>query len=135
MLDSSVSSYAIYEMTGQHDLLVRLWLPPSVTQGDFQTALFSKLKDVDVQTLDHFAVSTIVNHWVWDGNGLESLRVPPQEILKNPLNDADIRRINEGQISVEEFLWFSSKNLIAPFKPSAGIKFVVIIPPSPNVGL
>lgn len=46
LMDCKILSYAIYELTGEIDLLLRLWIPPSVTQLSFENALKRDRKSV-----------------------------------------------------------------------------------------
>ena len=126
-----IKSYALYEMTGQHDLLVRLWLPPGPTADDINEALAADLSKVHIRHIDHFSVDNIVSHWVWNHDGVKMRS--PSEGSYNRLSDSEIERINKREISQEEFQTYSSKDLIAPVRANRGIKFVVLVTPGDDV--
>ena len=135
MFDKRVMSYALYELTGEFDLMLRVWLPATVTHDDFQTSLERAFGEFRSARCDSFAVQKIVAHWVWDRHGTAVMKHPDDDILKTGLTDADIQRVNDGQITREEFNWYEEKGLVAHCSPSSGIKFVVRIPSADDMSV
>jgi hypothetical protein len=127
-MDCKILSYAIYELTGEIDLLLRLWIPPSVTQLSFENALKRALSDVHLTHSDNFTVNEIIAHWIWNDNGPGDMRQPSERHLKEGLSDSEIQRVNDGRITYEEFKWFAERNFLTPYNPSPGIKFAIRIP-------
>src|SRR6478735_8802800 len=67
-------AYAGYELTGEFDVMLRLWLRPSAV-GKFDELLKEKLR---LDTSRNYSVIETVRHWVWEegGNGAGKGVVP-----------------------------------------------------------
>ena len=128
--DHRVLSYSIYESTGESDLFVRLWLPTTTSQRDFEKSLVDNLKELKL--CDPFVVSDIIDHWVWMNSSFKDMRVPSEQVLNRPLQNSEIEKINNYSISLEGFNKYAEMNLIAPWSPKKGIRLIIIIPRSPN---
>src|SRR5437879_3507412 len=79
----NIQSFAIYELVGEVDILLRLWLPRALDFPRFETELSSKLGDNYAGGF--FEVKRIIRHWVWetvDDHPAE----PTPEALANRLN-------------------------------------------------
>ena len=84
-----IRSFAFYEMIGIHDLMLRLWLPTSLTLKAFGGELKAALVEEGVMMIDYFNVDDTIAHWVWTD---ESGRVRPVNagVLSAGLPDADV---------------------------------------------
>lgn len=121
-----VHSYAFYEMIGIHDLMLRLWLPTSLTLREFEAELKQALAQEGVVMTDYFAVDDTIAHWVWTDEA-GRLRPVNNGILAQGLPDDVVEKINNGKLSPEDRENYERVNAIAPSGHGAGIKFFIII--------
>lgn len=129
MYEYHVGSYVLYEMTGEYDILLRLWLNRSFRAHAFEKSLIQRLSRQHLQVTDVFHVTRIVKHWVWNSSA-EELRSPNQTVLDKELSAYEVEMINTRQLNATEFERYCKDNLIAPCMPGTGIKFVITIPKS-----
>jgi len=126
-IDLEIKSYVIYELTGLIDIMLRIWLPVSISTACFKEKLEGKLRPLGLHDCDEFSVRKIVSHWVWNnGNGI--VREPANEVLINQFDDATIDKINQRKINKEEAIQYAKKNIITTFRPVSGIKFIIVVP-------
>lgn len=126
MAAHGVRSYGYYQLAGAYDLLLRIWLPTSVTQEAFEKTLGTELVSADFRTCDEFVVSHILLHWIWGET--EQPRVPENGTLERRLSDDVIDCINREELTQEEFDTYAGQNIIARFDSKPGIKFFIVIP-------
>ena len=130
MKKNRVSSYVFYELAGVYDLLLRIWLPSSVTQEEFKRSLREHLGSTDLQVCDDFNVTQVVVHWVWDSEKTGDNCIPPPSVLNHCLSKQEIADIESGRLTQTQRLEFEKMNLIAPCDVESGITFITVIPPS-----
>ena len=128
LYDYGVHSFVIYELTGDYDFLLRVWLPTSVSSKVFRDALHKELEVYDIDANQVFHVAKIVTHWVWDKDGEDRFREPSGKILRVRFADEDIIKINQGMLEPDEAEAYKQENIIAPWMPKKGIKFIIVIP-------
>ncbi len=63
--EMDVRSYAAREMFGTVDVVLRAWLPISVSESAFSEALVERLKSVDLNLVDSFDVKSVRHQWNW----------------------------------------------------------------------
>lgn len=66
-----VNSYAIYELTGGVDIILRLWLPASISNEEFEGLLVDGVKKEtrsSVQRFEWFVVDCVISHWIFKNN-------------------------------------------------------------------
>jgi len=91
MQRADVRSWAVFEVFGAFDILIRAWIPAG-SRG--ATGELLEMQD-GVELLDAFFVDQVVSSWIWkEANG--RLLVPPPRLLSQPLPSAAINRLNEG---------------------------------------
>lgn len=117
-----VQAYAVYELFGGYDILLRTWLP--TTQKVFEAAFHDVFQDSGI-VIEELLVTEIVTHWPWvedDGamRGLDDIA------LADRLPNGDIARINAG-LPLTEAARYQERGLIAPLWHSQGIKFIVLV--------
>ena len=138
-----VSSYAIYELLGRSDILLRAWMPATLDLTSFEDAVFKELlrHHMAPQELERNEVAEIHRHWVWCEPGSKDMRVPPSELLAQRPDDEYLRRLNNTLFGRLEGLEKSEvddaveKNLISPYweleplpeDKQQGIKFLMFI--------
>lgn len=121
-----IGSYGYYQLAGAYDMILRIWLPNSVTQEDFEKTMADELLPVDLRMYDVFIVSKIIMHHVW---GRENHPLEPDETtLSQPFKDEVIDQINRRALSNDALSNHMAKHVIAPFTPEPGIKFFIVIP-------
>jgi hypothetical protein len=121
-----VQSFAPYELIGIHDLMLRIWLPTSITQGEFTDALADSLGPLGLVLLEPFSVDETISHWVWSEEPGTLRQVAP-EVLEAGLPSTTIDQINRGLISAQERKRLMDDNVIAPSGHGQGIKFFIVI--------
>jgi uncharacterized protein with GYD domain len=62
--DAGITSYIIYEVYGEYDLLVRFWAPREISAEDLGQAFEGALKTFTLYHYEYTLVNTIL-HWVW----------------------------------------------------------------------
>jgi hypothetical protein len=124
MLRTGVLAYAIYELYGGYDLLLRVWLP--TTHGAFESTfkqVFSNDGDIVIES---FSVTEIVTHWPWADDEQLSMPVLDDTVLEERLPNKEIERINQG-LALPQISTYEDRGLIAPAWYSQGIKFAILI--------
>lgn len=124
-----ISSFTVYEVFGNYDLLLRLWLPKAVATERVDRDIKKTFATFDLELCDAFEVDNIVRHWFWsedeedeekarrrgdsrDGDGSEdtgSAFLPPEldpkpssrELFR--INEL-ITEFNESQVDTEKVL-------------------------------
>jgi hypothetical protein len=122
MRQVGVQAYAVYELHGGYDILLRVWLP--TTHRVFEST-FRKVFHNDDIVIESLVVDEVVTHWPWaaeDG----SMRRLDEEVLSARLPNSEIERINSG-LALTEFSDHHSQGLIAPAWHTQGIKFIVLV--------
>lgn len=132
---AGVTSYAVYELLGYYDILVRIWLPFNISVAKMEELFFENLQELDFEDSEFFEVARIERHWPW-GDGEPA--TPPDAFLGAGLNAAFLERANRfatGDLSRADFndeeiktldSWLTNRLLIA-FEPADGVKFFVSI--------
>ncbi len=124
--EKGILSYAVYELTGIHDIIIRMWLPLTCTLQEFRQALLHHLADKDVVVLDVFIATTDpIMHWVFQDPKTGALQEPD---LESRLPDSEIELLNEGKLPEDRRIQYEHQNLIAAATPHEGIKFFIVIP-------
>jgi hypothetical protein len=124
--DRNVNAYTIYELFGEWDLMVRLWLPRETTSVELGAAVSEMVKQVGLHDEDHFSVDDIVRHWVW-GAGTELERPSDTRMLDAPPPDDEIAQINKLSPDTELVARLESENLLRSVSHHPGIKFAMVV--------
>jgi hypothetical protein len=117
-----VQAYAIYELYGGYDILLRIWL--RTTHKVFEAVFHDIFQNRGI-VIEGMAVNEVVTHWPWameDG----SMRRMDEDVLKNKLANSEIARINDG-LELTDENGFQAQGLIAPTWHLQGIKFIVLV--------
>jgi hypothetical protein len=62
----SIGSYAMWELIGDHDLMIQAWLPHHARFGELKEEISSRVTggvSIDMLTM---AVDKVIHHWMWD---------------------------------------------------------------------
>ena len=123
----SLYSFAIYELFGATDLLIRLWLPQSVTAETVENAIRGAVGDET--TVRTSQVDDVLRHWIW-GDGQ-----PPSPDLSDfgQLADGDlspelialIAKVDNRPMELVELDLVTQRHVATPLEPEDGIKFFV----------
>ena len=134
--DLEIRSYAIYELTGQYDMLVRAWVPLTAS---YEARMEQVAKPGSVSSV---RVSEIVHHWVWqqtERSPIGEMRSPHEDLNARPpvireleiLNTIQRRMAAEGpqvvlsQNEMKLLNAYKSRKLITEPPYEDGIKFIV----------
>lgn len=123
MRRAGVRSWAMYELFGPSDVLVRGWLPAH--QSEVEDALATVFHDSPGMVIESFAVSAILTHWPWVGHTGEMVQPSPAHLAQR-LSDDEIEQMmrdpKDGQAA----------HLLTTVQPADGIAVVVVVdPPRP----
>lgn len=117
-------AYAVYELYGGFDMLLRVWLRS--TQGVFESTFHEVFgKDPNI-VIEGFSVTDVVTHWPWANKSRDSIEPLGDEVLKNRLSNRELEEINAGR-DLELLGGYESRGLLAKTDHSPGIKFVILI--------
>lgn len=132
----------VYEVFGQHDLLVRLWLPQGVTPEDVERDFKRTLAAFHLELCDRFVVNQIVTHWFWDEESLTeprprspeetTLALPPSTTALSEVSEL-VDAFNSGDATEAEVFdhpkvaEFLSLGLLGVRRARSGIKFAIIV--------
>lgn len=131
--DARIGSYMVYEVFGDSDLLIRLWLPAKLRAQDFELMLIDHLRGLDLNSNDYFEVDEILRHWVW-GDG-EPTEPTDERMSQPPPSDEKITAVNGGHASRELLVRLRDERLATETQSSDGIKFAMVVTiPTNEVG-
>jgi hypothetical protein len=123
MRRTGVLAYAVYELYGGFDMLLRVWLP--TTQGVFE-ATFTEVfgRDPNI-VIEGFAVTEIVSHWPWPTGPDGGVAPLGNEILKNRASNRKLEALNIGEVDLSTT--YEGRGLLAKTDHASGIKFAIAI--------
>lgn len=105
MEELGVGSYAAYELSGQFDVLLRVWVPEHVANS-FEDHLNERFPLEDSR---QFTVAKIVRHWPWaDASSFEPTQCDPDQLAEEVTVEsveAANRISDQGHLKVAEELW------------------------------
>lgn len=86
LTDLGIRSYALWELIGDHDLMIQAWLPRRVHADQFLSTLGERVS-VEVDTTP-MVVESFIDHWMWEDINLD--------VAESSVNPADYSHLNEG---------------------------------------
>lgn len=91
-----ISSYALYELMGDYDMLLRVWLP-SGTGAKFGNALEESLASFALARADRYNVEAVIRHWPFAPKGIGAIK----ELSSNATlpSNGRIQEVNERLIA------------------------------------
>lgn len=124
MRRTGVVAYAVYELYGGFDMLLRVWL--RTTQGVFESTFHEVFgRDPNI-VIEGFSVTDVVTHWPWTNESDEAIEPLGDEVLQNRLANRELEEINAGR-DAERIAKYEGQGLLAMTEHSLGIKFVILI--------
>jgi hypothetical protein len=143
MEEAGAVAYAGYELSGEFDLMLRVWLPSG------EVARFKELLGERVRVkLDRgYPVDEVIRHWVWEDNGDHAVAPCKMESLNRStlLGDIDaLNRLSESSHDTGEVLAKNSEELerlerfidacaIRSVASDSGIRLVLRLRPDPDI--
>lgn len=124
MLRTGVLAYAVYELYGGYDMLLRVWLP--TTHGAFESTFKQVFGNDPNIVIESFSVTEIVTHWPWADENAAGMRALDPDVLSERLPNREIERINAG-LPLPSISSYQARGLIAPSWHSQGIKFAILV--------
>ncbi len=124
MRQVDVRSWAAFELLGVFDVLVSAWVPARAVEWDIRSGLFAEFGG-GLELVDSFVVDQIISHWAWaaaDG----SLRLPPAEVLAQPLASGEIDQLNRGGQELD-LGHYQALNIVSRPPVARGIGFFVAL--------
>jgi hypothetical protein len=88
---AGAGAYATYELSGEFDILLRVWLHQAQATGRFADNIEPDLGLADSR---EFQVIEILRHWVWSGEKSHALEACDHENLRGELDIEKVEAIN-----------------------------------------
>ncbi len=125
MESAGISSWAMFELLGIYDLLIRAWLPPALPLHRFQDLLVEGLGGDGLLDLGFFTVEKVVTHWPWADVGA-AMKEPDPEVLANRMTDREIASLNTGadQVLLDPY---EEDRVVAPIVEGGDIGFMIVV--------
>jgi hypothetical protein len=130
--EGAVAAYAGYELLGNYDVLLRVWLPEG-GRDDFQKILHKRLNPKGLYRDDAFKVDRILRQWFWanEPDQVGGVRHPVEATLNVRPSPDEIRAVNELIDRADEgdplFRRYADKDLVTVSRRERGIKMVTAI--------
>lgn len=121
--EEGVNSYAIWEITGNFDLLLRFWLPSDKHISKFHQGIVDCLDSVSLSGCDYFGVANYV-HWLWE-NGNDKSVINSVKSITNEIVD----KFNSSKVDKKTEKFYVENNVLRKWRRTNGITFVITIPP------
>jgi hypothetical protein len=135
---AGAGAYAAYELAGQHDVLLRVWLP-TLAVGSFADELESRIGPEDDR---NYSVLEVVRHWVWQ-DGDAAPRECDVDAVRDILSVDAVAQVNqlsdlshEGQVLAasdadgELLERLFKANAITTAAPTDGVRLVIQLSPA-----
>ena len=106
--DCEIKGAVLYEVFGIHDLLLRVWIPPTCSLEHFRQTLVDALDPHSLKTCDAFVVNEPVRHWLFPGGS------PAEEIVATS-TAADLEAIHRGEVDPVRLEELVGDGLLADF--------------------
>lgn len=104
--DLNIGSYSLWELIGEHDLMIQAWLPKGVRPDEFVSRLGdSATVGVGIDTLT-MAVDSLVSHWMWNDVNLEH--------VESEINPGDYSHLNEAWVPATRIARYRDAGFIHP---------------------
>ncbi len=88
LADLGVRSYALWELLGDHDMMIQAWLPAGIDPGEFQSKLAEHVT-VEAETTP-MVVESFIDHWMWHEIDLDQVEAT--------VISEDYSNLNEGYV-------------------------------------
>jgi hypothetical protein len=123
-----VTAYTVYELTGNFDLLVRVWLPRECTRAMLRER-FRTLSEIG--EVDYFEVDDTLRQWIWD-DGVGGLRKPDPAVLRDGPGASDFYAVNRAlatktPLQEAQREAYIKANVLAETPTNPGVKFAVAV--------
>jgi hypothetical protein len=130
-----VRSFALYELMGEFDVMLRVWMPPDIS-GVFRADLQGRLQRFSLTSDRHYAVEEILRHWPFAPGGKGAI-VPlgPGAASPSPaeIEKANALMVEEGTLDDPFLASLASSVVIGPKSHDRdqveGVKIVTLIKP------
>jgi hypothetical protein len=128
-----VRSYALYEIYGTYDLVMRIWLPTRTSAEGFTKAMEDALTPLHLDVCDPFSVGEVLRHWPWSKDGNDLAEIEGQFLTRgyepdilNQLNEIAAGRLGWDEKD-EPLLAALESKVLAPCEAVEGLKFIVVV--------
>lgn len=117
LTDLGVRSYALWELLGDHDMMIQAWLPAGVHPGEFQSKLAEHVS-VEPETTP-MVVESFIDHWMWHDIDLDQVEAT--------VISEDYSNLNEGYVPRVRLNSYRSAGYIHATPSYSRLKFFVRI--------
>lgn len=143
VVDSGAGAYATYELSGEFDILLRVWLPQTQATGRFADNLD---EDLGLEDSREYQVVEILRHWVWSGEEshvpvecdlqalqakLDAEKVESINRLSDESHSQDAARPSAQEVALARDLM--SDNALADLRGTTGIRVLVRLEATSNL--
>ena len=117
LTDLKIRSYTLWELIGDHDILIQAWVPAALRIDRFQSKLYD-YATVEVETMP-MAVDTIVHHWMWKTIDIDKAEAE--------ISSEDYGNLNEGFVPAAKLRKYLEAGYIHAILDSRRLKFFIRI--------
>lgn len=127
-----IDSFAVYELFGPHDLLLRVWVPYSCHFADLEARLAGL--SVGTWSCDHFDVHEIESHWIWssDPERPNPIGTVQAGILAEGPEQRELAALNDASWSQGLLDKYRQMNLVRSCRPGPGLKVISVVTRPPE---
>lgn len=119
LADLKIRSYSLWELIGEHDLMVQAWLPKEVRPDQFTESLRNSVSaGVGIDTLA-MAVNSVVRHWMWQDISLER--------VETDVHSEDYGHLNEAWVPPARIRQYREAGFIHQVPSRSALKFFIRI--------
>ena len=120
-----ITSFALYELHGDWDLLARIWVPTDLPAEELDDELKSRLKYAALESMARLDVTKIPRHWVW-GEG--DYPHPSKDTLRSKRPpDSAVESINSGRPDLRLMHDLQELHVATLAVHTYGIKFATVV--------
>jgi hypothetical protein len=120
-----ITSFALYELHGDWDLLARVWVPANLPAEELDDELNNRLKHAALESMARLDVTKIPRHWVW-GEG-EYPHPSKDTLLNKRPPDPGVASVNSGQLDSTLMQDLQKLHVATQAVYTYGIKFAMIV--------
>lgn len=113
--DMGIRSYSLWELIGDHDMMIQAWVPVALSLTDFQTKI-DEFTSVDVDIMP-MVVDNFIDHWMWEDIDLAKAEAD--------ISSEDYSDLNEGVVPWTRIKRYLDSGYIHAVPSTSKLKFFV----------
>jgi len=117
--DLGIHSYSLWELIGDHDIMIQAWVPATISVEAFQAKII-EFTTVEAEIMP-MVVDTFIDHWMWKDLDID---LPKAEA---EISSEDYRDLNRGVVPAGRLKKYREAGYIQAAPNSKRLKFFVRI--------